>query len=115
MNLTTVLTLAVGLLFLLTGAVKLVGLRQSLEIRDHLRISPALWRLTGALEMAGALGAGIGIYFRPLGTAAIVGLAALMVGAIVARLRVRDTISAVTMDVVVFAFVAATLALTAIA
>ncbi len=115
MNVTTILTVVVGLLFLVTGAVKLIGLPQSLEIRDHLRISAAMWRVTGAMEVAGALGAGIGIYFRPLGMAAIVGLAALMVGAIVARLRVRDAISAVTMDVVVLAFVAATLVLTAIA
>ncbi|MFI6366793.1 DoxX family protein [Nocardia sp. NPDC050630] len=115
MNVTTVLTLAVGLLFLVTGAVKLIGLRQSLEIRDRLRISPVLWRLTGALEVAGALGAGLGIYFRPVGIAAIVGLAALMIGAIMARLRVRDAVSAVTMDVVVLGFVAATLALTVVA
>ncbi|WP_067463968.1 DoxX family protein [Nocardia amamiensis] len=110
---TTVLTVAVGLLFFVTGMVKLVGLRQSLEIRDHLRVSPALWRLTGALEVAGALGALIGIYFRPLGVAALAGLTALMVGAIVARLRVRDTVTAVIADIVVLALVVATLALNA--
>ncbi|WP_454194409.1 DoxX family protein [Nocardia sp. Marseille-Q1738] len=114
MIVTTVLTVAVGLLFLVTGMVKLIGLRQSLEIRDHLRISPALWRVTGALEVAGALGAFAGLYFQPLGIAALAGLTALMVGAIVARLRVRDAVSAVVIDIAVLALVTATLVLNAL-
>lgn len=113
MTTTTALTLAVTVLFAATGAVKLIGLPASLKIRDHLRLSPALWRLIGTLEMAGALGALAGLWFRPLEIAATAGLTALMAGAIVSRIRIRDAAIAVLFDVLVFALAATTLTLSA--
>lgn len=110
MNLATVLSVAVAVLFAATGTVKLVSLPASLRIRDHLGLSAGLWKVTGALEIAGALGMLVGLWLPPLGVAAAGCLAALMTGAVVSRLRVRDSPPMIVGDLVVIAFVVATLA-----
>jgi len=75
---------------LFAGSIKLLGVRQSLAIRDHLKISPALWRLIGLLELAGVVGVLMGLKWPALGIAAAVGLALLSVGAIVSHVRSSD-------------------------
>jgi uncharacterized membrane protein YphA (DoxX/SURF4 family) len=80
--------LAVG--FLGSGALKLVGAKQSLEMRDQLRVGAQLWRVVGALEVAGGLGLAIGFVVPVLGIAAAVGLALLMVGGIASHARADD-------------------------
>ena len=110
MVLVTVLSVVVGLLFLTTGGVKIVGLRQSLEIRDHFGMSPGLWRIIGALECCGALGVLAGLAVKPLGVAAAAGLIAPMLGAIASRLRVRDPLRLIAFDVTVLVLVAITFA-----
>ncbi len=115
MNLTVGLILVVFLLFAVTGTVKIVGLSASLKIRDHLGLPPRLWQVVGALETSGAIGTLVGLWYRPLGIAATAGLAALMLGAIVSRLRVRDTVLAVLSDVLVLAVVTTLLVLYALA
>jgi uncharacterized membrane protein YphA (DoxX/SURF4 family) len=92
MSATTVLTLITGGLFLVTGGVKVLGVPQSLAIRDHFGMSPNLWRTVGVLESAGAVGVLVGIAFTPLAVLALVGLALLMCGAIASRLRVHDPV-----------------------
>lgn len=106
----TTLMVVVGVTFLITGGVKILGVPQSLAIRDHLGIAPGLWRIIGTLETAGAAGVLLGLSVELLGTLALIGLGALMVGAIVSRARVRDSVLAIGMDVVVLALVGATLA-----
>ena len=80
--------LAVG--FLGSGSLKLIGAKQSLQMRDQLRVGAQLWRLVGALEVAGALGLAAGFVVPALGIAAAVGLALLMVGGIGAHARAQD-------------------------
>jgi hypothetical protein len=104
----TVLCLVTGALFLVTGGVKVVGLRQSLDIRDHFGMAPTLWRTIGVLETAGAIGTILGIWVTPLGVAATVGLACLMVGAIASRLRVHDPVVLVLGDISALALVVVT-------
>lgn len=104
----TVLAIVTGALFLVTGGVKVLGVRQSLEIRDHFGMSPRLWRVVGTLETAGAVGVLVGIAVPALGVAAAVGLAALMVGAIVNRVKVKDSALMIGSDVVVLALVVVT-------
>jgi uncharacterized membrane protein YphA (DoxX/SURF4 family) len=100
-----VLAVGLGLLFMITGGVKVVGLKQSLEIRDHFGMTPRLWRIIGALESAGGLGVILGLGLRPLGLAAAAGLSALMVGAVIERRRVRDPIPLIVFDLLVLALV----------
>jgi hypothetical protein len=59
-------------------------------MRDQLRVGAQLWRLVGALEVAGALGLAVGLVVPVLGIAAAVGLSLLMVGAIAAHGRAQD-------------------------
>jgi hypothetical protein len=109
----TVLTIVVGALFVITGGVKVIGVPQSLEIRDHFGMSPGLWRVIGLLETSGAVGTLVGLGIRPLGVAALIGLCLLMVGAVVSRLRVRDAAAWIAVDVGTLALVVVTLVLTA--
>jgi uncharacterized membrane protein YphA (DoxX/SURF4 family) len=76
--------------FLGFGGLKLVGAKQSLTMRDQLHVGTQLWRVVGALEVAGALGLAAGFVVPALGIAAAVGLALLMVGGIVAHARAQD-------------------------
>ena len=108
-----VLSLGVAGLFLITGSVKVAGLPQSLAIRDHLGVAPRSWRLVGLLEIAGAVGVFVGLSVHLLGRLALVGLAALMVGAIASRVRVHDPVKVVAVDVLVLAVVVVTAVLRA--
>ena len=103
-----VLAIVTGILFVITGGVKVIGLRQSLEIRDHFGMDPRLWRAIGTLETAGGVGVLLGTRFTGLGLAALVGLALLMAGAITSRLRVRDPAVMVLGDIAVLALVVVT-------
>ncbi len=82
-----ILSAVLAVLFLATGAGKVLGLAFANRNRDALEVPPTFWRLTGLLEWAGAIGLIVGIWVPPLGVAAAIGLGVLMVGAIVARIR----------------------------
>src|SRR5687768_6867983 len=78
-------------LFAFTAAIKLAGLRPSLEVRDHLGIAPDAWRTIGLLELAGAGGLLLGLaLWVPVGLAAAAGLVLVAAGATVAHRRVGD-------------------------
>ncbi|MFF7947636.1 DoxX family protein [Streptomyces griseorubiginosus] len=111
MTLTAGLALAVSLVFAPSAAVKIIGVSASLAIRDRLKVPSRLWQLTGALEAAGVVGALIGLAYRPVGVAATTGLTGLMLGALASRLRVRDALPAILLDIVVLALVTTTLVL----
>jgi uncharacterized membrane protein YphA (DoxX/SURF4 family) len=85
-----VLSALLAVAFLGSGGLKLMGAKQSLQMRDQLRIGAQLWRVVGALEVAGALGLAAGLVVPVVGIAAGVGLALLMVGAIAAHGRAQD-------------------------
>src|SRR6267154_360427 len=87
---TIVLSALLAVAFLGSGGLKIVGAKQSLEMRDQLRVGAQLWRVVGALEVAGGLGLAVGFVVPALGIAAAVGLALLMVGGIVAHVRAQD-------------------------
>lgn len=107
-TLSIVLAIVTGVLFLATGGVKVLGVKQSLEIRDHLGIDAGLWRIIGVLETAGAIGVLVGLAEPALGVAAAIGLSVLMVGAIGSRLRIQDSAVMIAADVVVLALAVAT-------
>jgi len=95
-----VLTVA---LFALSGVVKVVGAKASLEQRDALAVSPGLWRIIGVLELLGVLGVvGAWFGFLPnwLGQAAAVGFILLILGALATRIRAKSPAGLILMDVV---------------
>jgi len=69
---TVVVTICLAAMFLFAGSIKLLGVQQSLAIRDHLGISPTQWRGIGLLELAGVAGALAGLAWRPIGLAAAI-------------------------------------------
>ncbi len=86
-----VVTGLLAALFGFAGVIKLAGVRQSLAIRDHLGVKPVQWRLIGSLELAGVAGVLAGLAWSPIGVAAAIGLALLILGAIVIHLRASDS------------------------
>lgn len=88
-----VVTALLAALFGFAGLIKVVGLRQSLAIRDHLGVRPARWRVIGLLELAGVAGVLVGLVCPPIGVAAAIGLALLVLGAIVFHVRASDSVA----------------------
>jgi hypothetical protein len=87
---TVVVTILLAALFAFAASIKLLGVRQSLAIRDNLGVSPMQWRAIGVLELAGVAGVLIGLLWAPMGIAAAIGLALLSVGAVAFHLRASD-------------------------
>jgi uncharacterized membrane protein YphA (DoxX/SURF4 family) len=85
-----VLSALLAVAFLGSGGFKLVGAKQSLTMRDQLRVGAQPWRVVGALEVAGALGLAVGLFVPALGVAAAAGLALLMIGWIGAHALAQD-------------------------
>lgn len=109
-----ILSSALALLFLVTGAGKVLGLAFAERNRDELEVPPGFWRLVGVLEWAGVIGLILGNWAPAIGLAAAIGLGLLMVGAVVARFRaalrsgqpireIRGLDRAVSLDVAVLA------------
>jgi hypothetical protein len=80
-------------MFAFAGLIKVVGVRQSLAIRDHLGVDPTQWRLIGLLELAGVAGVLAGLKWAPIGIAAAIGLTLLILGAIVFHVRASDSVA----------------------
>jgi uncharacterized membrane protein YphA (DoxX/SURF4 family) len=87
---TVILSIVVAAVFLGAGAAKLAGAKQVLQMRDRLGIGAQLYRVIGALEIAGAGGLLVGLVVPPLGIAAAVGLSLLLIGAVAAHARAHD-------------------------
>jgi uncharacterized membrane protein YphA (DoxX/SURF4 family) len=101
MTLTIALSIVLALLFVATGAGKVLGAKKSIEARDQFRMSGTLWRTIGALEWAGALGLVVGSFtWEWVAHAATVGLGLLMVGATITRLRYDSKPTGMVVDLV---------------
>jgi hypothetical protein len=87
---TVIVTVLLAILFTFSSSIKLLGAPQSLAIRDHLGVTPVLWRVIGLLELAGVIGALAGLAWAPIGVAAEIGLALLSVGAVAFHVRASD-------------------------
>lgn len=91
------------ILFALAGFAKVVGLEASQAQREDLKVPEGLWRIIGVLELLGALAIGgrlldLSFITQRLGELAAVGFVALMLGAILARLRVRSNLGLLLFD-----------------
>jgi uncharacterized membrane protein YphA (DoxX/SURF4 family) len=85
-----ILSIVLGLMLLVTGGGKVLDLPFSRGNRDALSVHPVFWRVTGILEVAATVGLIWGIWFVPFDLAAAIGVALLMIGAFVFRLRTGD-------------------------
>lgn len=109
----TILAIVVAATFVFTGGIKLFNVPASLKVRDSLDVPPGLWRTIGVMEWLGAAGVAIGLAYRPVGLLASIGLAALLVGAAVTRLRAasrhdRSEAAGIAGDVATLALVVVT-------
>jgi uncharacterized membrane protein YphA (DoxX/SURF4 family) len=102
---------ALAVLFLLSGATKLVRHPTSVVASDKLAIPAPAWCLLGAAEVAGAAGVLIGLSVKPLGIAAATGLVLVGVGAVVAHRRAHDPLAHTAPAVLALLLAVATLAL----
>ena len=87
---TVIVTVLLAALFTFSSSIKLLSVRQSIAIRDHLGVTPTQWRLIGMLELAGVIGVLVGLTWPPIGVAAAIGLALLSIGAVVSHVRASD-------------------------
>ncbi|MCL8009952.1 DoxX family protein [Streptomyces sp. AS02] len=87
---TTVLAVALSLVFLPLGLAKLAAAPFMRRAAAHLGMSVRLYRVVGALEVAGVAGLLTGLTWMPLGVAAATGLALLMAAAAAVHLRHGD-------------------------
>ena len=108
---TVILTVATALLFLAAARVKFIGERHAMETRDRLGISPARYRFIGVLEVAGAVGAIVGLWVTPLGIAALAGLLLVAIGACGTQIRLHNPASEARPAVVALLLTAGALAL----
>jgi uncharacterized membrane protein YphA (DoxX/SURF4 family) len=88
----TVVVIALAVLFLASGASKLVRHPISVTARDKLAIPANQWNLIGAAEVAGAAGVLVGLSVHPLGIAAAIGLAIIGAGALAAHRKAHDAL-----------------------
>jgi uncharacterized membrane protein YphA (DoxX/SURF4 family) len=88
-----VLQVLLALGFLLAGSGKVTSAKQSLQQRDHLHVAPWFWRLTGVLELLGAVGLVVGIFAHPVAIIAGILLAIIMIGASGTHIMRRDSFS----------------------
>lgn len=87
---TVIVSALLALAFLGAGSGKVAMNKAAQEQAAHAGFSQAAYRRIGALELVGAVGAVVGLWFAPLGVAAAAGLALLMVGAVVVHVRIKD-------------------------
>jgi uncharacterized membrane protein YphA (DoxX/SURF4 family) len=88
---TLVVSALLALAFFGAGLTKLTAAESKLaEGASHVGFSANSYRAIGGLEVAGAAGVLVGLYFAPLGVAAAIGLTLLMIGAVIAHVRVKD-------------------------
>lgn len=111
MNAKVVVTVLLAAIFGFAGLIKIAGVRQSLEIRDHLGVKPVQWRVIGSLELAGVAGALAGLVgpaWAPIGVAAAIGLTLLILGAIGFHVRASDSVTDTAPSVIALGLAVAT-------
>ena len=102
-------TASLAALFTFASLIKLLGVQQSLAIRDHLGVAPLQWRMIGLLELAGVVGVLTGlVWWPPIGIAAAVGLTLLSLGAIGFHVRKSDSLTDTAPAVIGLALAVAT-------
>lgn len=90
MNAAAALTVVLAIAFAAIGAAKLLAVPSMRARAAHVGLSVTAYRLIGALEVAGTGGLVAGLAVPLLRASAALGLLLLLVGAVVAHVRVKD-------------------------
>lgn len=85
-----VTSLIYALLCAMPAMMKLRGTAKMRSAAEHFGIPWTRFRIIGYLEAAAATGVLLGIYWRPVGLAAALGMTALLVGALIFHRRAHD-------------------------
>jgi hypothetical protein len=112
MVITTVVVSLVLAAALATSTVrKFTGMRDSMQLRDQLGLSPGLWNTVGLLEGAAVAGLLAGLVYTPIAITAAAGTVLLMTGAVGVHLRRGLTGTALARPAVVWLTAAAAVTL----
>ena len=109
--LTVVVTALTALLFLGAAWVKFTGEEHAMQTRDRLGFEPGAYRMIGVFEVAGAVGALVGLAVRPLGIAALAGLVLVAIGACAAQVRLHNPLPEARPAILALVLASAALAL----
>jgi len=109
--LTAVVTVLTALLFLAAAWVKFTGEEHAMQTRDRLGFKPGAYRMIGVCEVAGAVGALVGLAVRPVGIAALAGLVLVAIGACAAQVRLHNPPSEARLAVLALVLASGALAL----
>ncbi len=103
MNIAVVVASIVLVVYLGVAAIlNIFYLEEARKNGQRLHLSRGLSQFIGWCQLAGAIGLLGGLFWRPLGIAAAIGFLLMMVGAVIAHVRVRDSALASLPAVVVF-------------
>lgn len=108
---TMIVAAALAIVLAAAGAPKIINAASAQRSAEHLGVPPTLNRTIGVLELAAVAGLLAGIVVTPLAIAAAIGVALLMIGAVVSHIRVHDRIVAAVPALVVGAAAVAVLVL----
>ncbi|MFI5551937.1 DoxX family protein [Streptomyces sp. NPDC051738] len=96
----TVLTSVLAVWFAFLGVGKAIGAAPMVERAAHVGFGLGVYRVIGALELAGVIGLLLGLMLPALGALAAAGFLLLLTGAVAAHLRAGDRLSAVVPAIV---------------
>ncbi|WP_229074520.1 DoxX family protein [Actinoplanes sp. DH11] len=106
-----VLSVLLALVFAAVGIAKITGNERQLKEGGRLGFSARSYRIIGGLDLAGAAGVLIGLFWAPLGLAAAAGLLLMMAGAVVFQARGKQTTQEMSPAIMVGAMAAGLLVL----
>lgn len=102
MNITSVvLAVLLAIVFFPLGIAKVLAVADMRQRAEHTGFSVTAYRGIGALEIAGAVGLLAGLVWWPLGVAAGIGLALMMIGALITHLKIGDRVQEYLPSVVI--------------
>ncbi|UGT67866.1 DoxX family protein [Nocardia gipuzkoensis] len=90
MTATTILAALLAIVLLGAGTTMILAISVQRDTAAHLGFRVNAFRRIGVLEVLGAIGVLLGLKIPTIGVLAAVGVVALMVGAAISHLRVRD-------------------------
>ncbi|WP_028477985.1 DoxX family protein [Nocardia sp. CNY236] len=91
MNIAYIVTaVLVSALLVFTARNKLIRQKDVVEALVRVGVPERMFPVLAALQLLGAAGLLIGIFFRPLGVVAAAGVVLFFLGAVIAHLRVND-------------------------
>ncbi|MBA4538663.1 DoxX family protein [Bacillus aquiflavi] len=100
-TLAIILQIILGLGFLLFGVTKFIS-KQMVEAFEHFGLPQWLRVITGSLEIIGALGLFVGIWYSIIAVLSSVGLAIIMFFAALTHIRSHDPFKNMLMPIILF-------------